>query len=155
MRRAEALRPIVCRQSSSICPGESGGIRAPGMRSPTPDGASHELHRRDLLNRTLCVGEIGRFQLRLSRSQCSIRNLRGQTCKARDRQNWTRMTAHTTFPLAAGTDTFFKLAFAFGVIVAGLEIGYLLYSPLPFDPVGYLVGRDFANTWVGGELALT
>jgi alpha-1,2-mannosyltransferase len=65
------------------------------------------------------------------------------------------MTTHTTFPLAAGTDTFFKLAFAFGVCVAGLEIGCLLYSPIPYDPVGYLVGRDFANTWVGGELALT
>jgi hypothetical protein len=65
------------------------------------------------------------------------------------------MTVHTTFPLANGQDTFFKLAFAIGVMVAGLEIGYLLYSPLPYDPVGYLVGRDFVNTWVGGELALT
>ena len=74
---------------------------------------------------------------------------------ALDRENWAGMTAHTTFPLAAGSDTFFKLAFAFGVVVAGLEIGYLLYSPLPYDPVGYLVGRDFVNTWVGGELALT
>lgn len=60
-----------------------------------------------------------------------------------------------TFPLAAGPDTFFKLAFAIGVMVVGLEIGYLLYSPFPYDPVGYLVGRDFVNTWVGGELALT
>jgi alpha-1,2-mannosyltransferase len=40
-------------------------------------------------------------------------------------------------------------------MVAGLEVGYLLYSPMPYDPVGYLVGRDFVNTWVGGELALT
>jgi alpha-1,2-mannosyltransferase len=40
-------------------------------------------------------------------------------------------------------------------MVAGLEIGYLLHSPLPYDPVGYLVGRDFANTWVGAQLALT
>jgi alpha-1,2-mannosyltransferase len=60
-----------------------------------------------------------------------------------------------TFPPAAGTETFFKLAFAIGVVVAGLEIGYLLYSPIPYDPVGYLIGRDFVNTWVGGELALT
>ena len=60
-----------------------------------------------------------------------------------------------TFPLAAERDRFFKLALAIGVIVAGLEIGYLLYSPIPYDPVGYLVGRDFVNTWVGGELALT
>src|SRR5271165_5159836 len=65
------------------------------------------------------------------------------------------MTAHTTFPPATGTETFFKLAFAIGVVVAGLEFGYLLYSPIPYDPVGYLIGRDFVNTWVGGELALT
>src|SRR5437660_7609257 len=51
--------------------------------------------------------------------------------------------------------TFFNFAFAIGVMIAGLEIGYLLHSPLPYDPVGYLVGRDFANTWVGGQLALT
>jgi hypothetical protein len=41
------------------------------------------------------------------------------------------------------------------VLVLGLEIGYLLYSPMPYDPVGYLIGRDFANTWVGGALALS
>jgi hypothetical protein len=39
------------------------------------------------------------------------------------------MRAHTTFPPVAETGTFFKLAFAFGVLVPGLEIGYLLYSP--------------------------
>ena len=66
-----------------------------------------------------------------------------------------RMSTQTTFPLAAETSIFFKLAFAFGVLVLGLEIGYLLYSPFPYDPVGYLIGRDFANTWLGGALALT
>jgi hypothetical protein len=55
----------------------------------------------------------------------------------------------------AAVDTFFKLAFAVGVVVACLELGYLLTSPLPYDPVGYLVGRDFVNTWLGGKLALT
>jgi len=65
------------------------------------------------------------------------------------------MSTQTTSPLAAETSTFFKLAFAFGVLVLGLEIGYLLYSPFPYDPVGYLIGRDFANTWLGGALALT
>jgi hypothetical protein len=44
---------------------------------------------------------------------------------------------------------------AIGVVVAGLEVGYLLFSPLPYDPVGYFVGRDFVNTWLGGQLALT
>ena len=66
-----------------------------------------------------------------------------------------RMNTQTTFPLAAETSIFFKLAFAFGVLGLGLEIGYLLYSPFPYDPVGYLIGRDFANTWLGGALALT
>jgi hypothetical protein len=65
------------------------------------------------------------------------------------------MSTHATFPLTAETTTFFKLAFAFGVLVLGLELGYLLYSPFPYDPVGYLIGRDFANTWLGGSLALT
>jgi alpha-1,2-mannosyltransferase len=67
------------------------------------------------------------------------------------------MTAQTELPAApaAGADTFFKLAMAIGVVVAGLEVGYLLFSPLPYDPVGYLVGRDFVNTWLGGQLALT
>jgi hypothetical protein len=26
---------------------------------------------------------------------------------------------------------------------------------LPFDPVGYVVGRDFVNTWLGAKLALS
>src|SRR6266576_7301493 len=67
------------------------------------------------------------------------------------------MTAERALPTASetGADIFFKLAIAVGIIVAGLEVGYLLYSPLPFDPVGYLVGRDFVNTWLGGQLALT
>jgi hypothetical protein len=53
------------------------------------------------------------------------------------------------------TDLFFKLAFAIGLMVALLEVGYLLSSRLPYDPIGYLVGRDFVNTWVGAQLALT
>src|SRR3984893_6229614 len=67
------------------------------------------------------------------------------------------MTAQTELPAApaAAADTFFKLAMAIGVVVAGLEVGYLLFSPLPYDPVGYFVGRDFVNTWLGGQLALT
>jgi alpha-1,2-mannosyltransferase len=56
---------------------------------------------------------------------------------------------------AARAVFFFKFAFACGVLIAGLEIGYLLNSPLPYDPVGYLVGRDFVNTWAGAKAALT
>ena len=67
------------------------------------------------------------------------------------------MTAQSELPSAgaAGADTFFKLAMAIGVVVVGLEVGYLLLSPLPYDPLGYYVGRDFVNTWLGGQLALT
>jgi alpha-1,2-mannosyltransferase len=53
------------------------------------------------------------------------------------------------------TDLFFKLAIATGLMVALLEVGYLLSSRLPYDPIGYLVGRDFVNTWVGAKLALS
>jgi alpha-1,2-mannosyltransferase len=55
----------------------------------------------------------------------------------------------------ANRDLFFKLAFAFGVVIAGLEIGYLLKSPLPYDAVGYSIGRDFVNAWLGAKLALS
>lgn len=67
------------------------------------------------------------------------------------------MTAELTMPVPRNTSAqlFFKIAFAMGVMVAGLEIGYLIYSPLPYDPVGYLIGRDFVNTWLGGQIALT
>lgn len=65
------------------------------------------------------------------------------------RTNRMDMTAEMTLPAArqAGTDTFFKLALAPGIVVVGLEIGYLFYSPFPYDPIGYLIGRDFVNTW--------
>jgi hypothetical protein len=67
------------------------------------------------------------------------------------------MTAELTIdaPRNHSAEVFFKIAVAMGVMVAGLEIGYLIYSPLPYDPVGYLIGRDFVNTWLGGQLALT
>jgi hypothetical protein len=65
------------------------------------------------------------------------------------------MTADATSFPAAPAEAFFKWALAFGIVVAGLEIGYLIHSPIPYDPVGYLIGRDFVNTWVGGELALS
>jgi hypothetical protein len=55
----------------------------------------------------------------------------------------------------SNAELFRKLALASGIMVAVLEVGYLLSSPLPYDPIGYLVGRDFANTWLGSRLALT
>src|SRR3954470_24149788 len=49
---------------------------------------------------------------------------------------------------------FFNLAFAVGVFVAAIEIGYLCISNLPYDFGGHLVGRDFVATWVGAKAAL-
>ena len=65
----------------------------------------------------------------------------------------TQLALPTARPSTA--ELFFKLALASGIMVAVLEIAYLIRSPLPYDPIGYLVGRDFANTWLGGRLALT
>jgi alpha-1,2-mannosyltransferase len=67
------------------------------------------------------------------------------------------MTAHAVLPAGhqGRVDEFFKLALATGIVVVGLEIGYLLFSPLPYDPIGYVVGRDFVNTWIGAKLALS
>jgi alpha-1,2-mannosyltransferase len=64
---------------------------------------------------------------------------------------------HPALPNASqsNAELFLKLALASGIMVAVLEVGYLLSSPLPYDPIGYVVGRDFANTWLGGRLALT
>jgi hypothetical protein len=50
--------------------------------------------------------------------------------------------------------TFFKLALAFGIMVAGVEIGWLAIAPLPYDFGGYMIGRDFVSTWVGAKAAL-
>jgi alpha-1,2-mannosyltransferase len=61
------------------------------------------------------------------------------------------MTAAT----AAQTRTFIRLAIPIGAFLLTLEIAYLLLSPLPYDSVGYLIGRDFVNTWMGGRIALT
>lgn len=70
---------------------------------------------------------------------------------AADRTETMTPTTHLALPApqVSHADLFFKLALAAGIVVAGLEIGYLLYSPLPYDPIGYVVGRDFANTWLG------
>jgi hypothetical protein len=51
--------------------------------------------------------------------------------------------------------TFFKLALAFGILVAGVEIGWLITAPLPYDAYGYMIGRDFVATWAGARAALT
>jgi alpha-1,2-mannosyltransferase len=50
--------------------------------------------------------------------------------------------------------TFLKLALACGVLVAGIEIGWLAIAPLPYDVSGYMIGRDFVGTWVGAKAAV-
>jgi alpha-1,2-mannosyltransferase len=52
-------------------------------------------------------------------------------------------------------ETWFKLAFASGILVAGVEIGWLALANLPYDAFGYMIGRDFTATWVGAKVALT
>ena len=54
----------------------------------------------------------------------------------------------------SAADEFSKLALALCILALGLELGYLLYCRFPYDPLGYLVGRDFVNTWIGAKLAL-
>ena len=69
-----------------------------------------------------------------------------------------RSTASITHALptrSPGADLFFKLAISLGIFVAILEIAFLLYSPMPYDMQGFMIGRDFVNTWLGGKLALT
>jgi hypothetical protein len=126
-----------------------------------------------LLNRALCgashgaiaitVKQIARLCSQSRRNSTSRSNAvlgietYGLVVLKRSRTDRVAMTAQTGLPSAsaAGAGAFFKLAMAFGVVVVGLEIGYLLYSPLPYDPIGYYVGRDFVSTWMGGQLALT
>jgi len=56
---------------------------------------------------------------------------------------------------SAQAETWFKLALAFGVLVAGVEIGWVAFAPLPYDATGYMIGRDFVATWAGAKAALT
>jgi len=56
---------------------------------------------------------------------------------------------------SAQADAFFKLALAFGIVVAGVEIGWLIAAPLPYDAFGYMIGRDFVAAWAGAKAALT
>ncbi len=51
-------------------------------------------------------------------------------------------------------ETFVKLALACGIAVAGVEIGWLLIAPFPYDVTGHMIGRDFVGTWLGAKAAL-
>jgi alpha-1,2-mannosyltransferase len=56
---------------------------------------------------------------------------------------------------STNADIFFKLALAFGTMVAGIEAGWIITAPLPYDAFGYMIGRDFVATWAGAGAALT
>jgi hypothetical protein len=61
------------------------------------------------------------------------------------------LTAKLTRPV----DHFVALALAFGGFMVVLEVWYLVASHWPYDPEGFLIGRDFVNTWMGARIALT
>lgn len=47
-----------------------------------------------------------------------------------------------------------KVAVAAVVFLAVFELGYFFLSSPPYDALGYLIGRDFVNTWMGARSAL-
>jgi len=57
-------------------------------------------------------------------------------------------------PRLRGADLFAKATFAAGVFVVVFVVGFLATTHLPYDALGYLVGRDFLNTWMGARAAL-
>ena len=48
-------------------------------------------------------------------------------------------------------DIYKKMAVAATVFAVVFEAGYLLTSSPPYDWLGYLIGRDFVNTWMGAR----
>jgi hypothetical protein len=55
----------------------------------------------------------------------------------------------------SGDDLYTKMAVAAAVFAIIFEAGYLLTSAPPYDALGYLIGRDFVNTWMGAQAALS
>ncbi len=52
-------------------------------------------------------------------------------------------------------DLYKKMAVAATVFAVIFEAGYLLTAAPPYDALGYLIGRDFVNTWMGAHSALS
>jgi hypothetical protein len=50
-------------------------------------------------------------------------------------------------------DLYLKATIAAATYFAVFEIGYLAGTKPPFDPLHYLIGRDFVNTWMQGRAA--
>ena len=51
-------------------------------------------------------------------------------------------------------DIYAKMTVAGAVFFAIFEIGYLFTTTPPFDMPGYVIGRDFVETWIGAKSAL-
>lgn len=47
-----------------------------------------------------------------------------------------------------------KMTVAAAVFAAVFEIGYFINTHPPFDALGYLIGRDFVNSWMGARAAI-
>jgi alpha-1,2-mannosyltransferase len=62
------------------------------------------------------------------------------------------LSAPATTPPA--DDIYKKMAVAATVFAVIFEAGYLATSAVPYDGLGYLIGRDFVNTWMGARSAL-
>ncbi|MDR3528851.1 MAG: glycosyltransferase family 87 protein [Rhizomicrobium sp.] len=56
---------------------------------------------------------------------------------------------------SAKEDLQFKITVAGGVFLLVFVAGYLLQAAPPHDKYGYLIGRDFVNTWMGARAALS
>ena len=52
-------------------------------------------------------------------------------------------------------DIYKKITVAATVFAVMFEAGYLLTSAPPYDRFGYLIGRDFVNTWMGANSAFS
>jgi alpha-1,2-mannosyltransferase len=52
-------------------------------------------------------------------------------------------------------DLYKKMAVAATVFAVIFEAGYLLTAAPPYDALGYLIGRDFVNTWMGAHAAVS
>ena len=51
-------------------------------------------------------------------------------------------------------DIYAKASFGAGVFFVVFYVGYLAGTHPPYDAFGYLIGRDFVNTWMGAQAAL-
>jgi alpha-1,2-mannosyltransferase len=54
-----------------------------------------------------------------------------------------------------GDDLYNKVAVVVTVFAVMFEAAYLLGAAPPYDRFGYLIGRDFVNTWMGANSALS